>query len=210
MKSLLDASRARLVTLLGHGGLTADELASKLGVTTNAVREHLAAMERDGLVRRAGQRRGPTKPSQVFELTPEVEQFLSQAYVPLLTHLVRVVVDDSSAEHLNRLMIEVGKGLAAQLTPVKRPKRLQARVSLASALLNDHLGAVTRVERNGKYVIRGVACPLAALTGKHPSVCLAIERLVAEIVGSAVRECCQRTGRPRCCFEIQHGSKFEV
>jgi predicted ArsR family transcriptional regulator len=51
-------------------------------------------------------------------------------------------------------------------------------------------------------MIRGVACPLAALTGKHPAVCLAIESLLAEVIGVDVQECCDRTGRPKCCFRV--------
>jgi hypothetical protein len=69
-------------------------------------------------------------------------------------------------------------------------------------MLNEHLGALTQVQRNGTIVIRGAGCPLAALTGKHHGVCLAVESLVAEIVRAPVRECCDRAHRPRCCFEI--------
>jgi len=54
---------------------------------------------------------------------------------------------------------------------------------------------VTRVEANGAYMIRGAGCALAALTGKHPAVCLAMESLVAEVVGVDVNECCDRTER---------------
>jgi predicted ArsR family transcriptional regulator len=74
-------------------------------------------------------------------------------------------------------------------------------------MLNDHLGATTHVEANGQIIIRGVGCPLAALTGKHRGVCLAMESLVTEIVGAPVRECCDRNERPRCCFEIQTRQK---
>ena len=70
-------------------------------------------------------------------------------------------------------------------------------------LLNEQLGAVTHVEQNGGYVIRGEGCPLSALTGKHPAVCRAMESLVKEFVGAAVHECCERAQRPRCCFEIK-------
>jgi predicted ArsR family transcriptional regulator len=75
-------------------------------------------------------------------------------------------------------------------------------VRVASELLNEQLGALTRVERNGHYMIRGAGCPLSALTGKQPAVCSAMETLVSEIVGVPVRECCDRSDRPRCCFEI--------
>src|SRR5207302_5797598 len=87
---LLDTSRGRIVTLLQHGELTAEEIATKLGLTTSAVRAQITAMERDGVLRRVGRRPGTTRPSQVFELTPEVDQLLSQAYIPLLSQLVRV------------------------------------------------------------------------------------------------------------------------
>lgn len=56
---------------------------------------------------------------------------------------------------------------------------------MASEMMNEQLGAMTHVEGNGGYVIRGVGCPLAALTGKHPGVCLAMESLVTEVVWSA-------------------------
>jgi predicted ArsR family transcriptional regulator len=84
-KQLLDSSRGRIVTVLRAGALTADDIASKVGITRSAIRAQLTGMERDGLVRRAGQRSGTTRPSNVFELTPEVEQLLSSAYIPLLT-----------------------------------------------------------------------------------------------------------------------------
>jgi predicted ArsR family transcriptional regulator len=87
---------------------------------------------------------------------------------------------------------------------------LPERIAAASQMLNDRLGATTRVEANGKYVIRGLGCPLAALTRRHPGVCVAMESLVAELVGVSVRECCDRAGSPRCRFEIRRGRRRAV
>jgi predicted ArsR family transcriptional regulator len=207
-QQLLDTSRGRLVTLLQRGASTIDEMASELGLTANAVRAQITAMERDGVVRRVGQRPGTTRPFHLFELTPEVEQLLSQAYVPLLTQLVQVFANALPSAQVNALMRQAGKGLADELPLGKRPAwPLHARVTAASELLNKQLGAVTHVETNGEYVIRGVGCPLAALTGKHPAVCLAMESLLTELLGTKVHECCDRTGRPRCCFEIKGDSQ---
>ena len=202
-KQLLDTSRGRIVTLLQSGALTVDDLAFKLGLTPNAVRAQITAMERDGVVRRVGQRPGATRPSHLFELTPEVEQLLSQAYIPLLTHLVGVFADGLPADQVDTLLRQAGKSLADELALGRALSgSLRSRVTLASELLNEQLGAVTQVEENGGYVIRGVGCPLSALTGKHPAVCHAIESLVEKVVGASVQECCDRAARPRCCFEI--------
>jgi DeoR family transcriptional regulator, suf operon transcriptional repressor len=203
-KQLLDSSRGRIVTLLrGTGGLTADDIASKLGLTRSAVRAQLTAMERDGVVRRAGQRPGTTRPSHVFELTPEVEQLLSSAYIPLLTNLIDTFADALPTSQVETILREAGKRLAGELSRGKRPAgNLGSRVAMVSEMMNEQLGALTQVEGNGGYIIRGMGCPLAALTGKHPGVCLAIESLIAEVLRVPVRECCDRSERPKCCFEI--------
>jgi predicted ArsR family transcriptional regulator len=203
-KQLLDSSRGRIVTLLKGGGLTADDLASKLGVSRSAIRAQITGMERDGVVRRAGQRPGTTRPSNVFELTPEVEQLLSSAYIPLLTQLVHVFAEGLPADQLETMLRQAGRRLADELSRGRRPiGKLGLRVALASEMLNEQLGAMTHVEANGGYIIRGVGCPLAALTGKHPGVCQDMESLVAEVVGVPIHECCDRSERPQCCFEIR-------
>ena len=202
-KQLLDTSRGRIVTLLQAGPLTADDIATKMNLTRSAVRVQITAMERDGVVRRAGMRPGTTRPSHVFELTPDVEQLLSKAYIPLLTQLVGAFAEALPTHQMVALLRRAGKGLARDLAQGKRlAGSLRSRVAMASHMMNQHLGALTHVEANGRYVIRGIGCPLAALTGKHPGVCLAMESFVTDVIGAPARECCERTGRPKCCFEI--------
>jgi predicted ArsR family transcriptional regulator len=123
--------------------------------------------------------------------------------VPVLSHLVDAFAAALTPRQVDALMRQVGKSLGDELVLAKPPSgSLRSRVTLASELLNEQLGAVTHVEKNGRYVIRGAGCPLSAVTGKHPAVCRAIESLVAKVVGVSVRECCDRGGRPQCCFEI--------
>jgi predicted ArsR family transcriptional regulator len=208
-QQLLDTSRGRIVSLLQRGPLTADDLASRLEISPSGVRAQIAAMERDGVVRQVGRRPGTTRPSRVFELTPEVEQLLSRAYIPLLTQLVDVFAQGLPGDQLDALMREAGRRLAGELSSARSPGNLRSRVHAASAALNEHLGAVNRVEENGRYVIRGDGCPLSALTGKHPAVCRAMESLVEQFVGASVHECCERAERPRCCFEISNGASIK-
>jgi len=202
-RQLLDTTRGRIVTLLHHDPLTAEDLASQLSLTPNAIRSQLTAMERDGLVRRIGRRPGTTRPSQLFELTSEAAQLLSRAYIPLLGQLVKTSAEILPAAQVETLLRAAGKALGRQLSAGRRPSgSMRSRAAVASRLLNEELGALTRVEHNGHILIRGAGCPLAALTGKHSGVCLAMESLVGEIVGAPTHECCAREGPPRCCFEI--------
>ena len=203
-RRLLDSTRGRIVEVLESGSSTADDLASRLGVSRSAIRVQLTAMERDGVVVRTGTRAGNTRPSNVFELTPESRQFLSKAYLPLLGELVSELETSLAPEQFQSLLRRAGKRLAHSLTGGKRPAGdLRSRVQKASDLMNDHLGARTRVESNGVYAIVGSACPLAALTGTHPAVCLGVASWLSEVIGVPVQECCDRSGQPRCRFEIR-------
>src|SRR5918911_2480444 len=58
-KRFMETTRGQIVALLRRGTRTVEELAQALGLTDNAVRGHLATLERDGLARPAGVRRGP-------------------------------------------------------------------------------------------------------------------------------------------------------
>ena len=202
-KQFLETTRGRIVNVLRRTPATVDEIAHALGVTENAVRAQLTAMERDGLVQRASQRRGVTRPSTEYTLTPEIEHIMSGAYVPLLRELLRLLAARMSPKQLDDMLRQVGRDLAAGLPGAAPTVPLVDRVKVASALLDEEFGAVTHVERtNGHFTIRGQACPLSAITDKHPAACSAIESFLAEMLRTRVRECCDRSARPRCCFEV--------
>lgn len=202
-RQLIDDTRGQIVSHLRRQPSSVDELATALGVTGNAIRGQLRGMERDGLVRPHGSRPGATRPSRLYELTPDLEQLLSRAYTPLLTQLVRLFARDETPERFDTIMREAGRGLAHELSPRFPSGDLRTRVNAAVELMHREVGASTELEEvNGHFVIHGHGCPIAALTDKHPGVCHAMESMLAEYLGAAVHECCDRSGRPRCCFEI--------
>ena len=52
------STRGRIVLIMRRGARTVDELATALHLTDNAVRAHIATLERDGLVEEQAVRRG--------------------------------------------------------------------------------------------------------------------------------------------------------
>lgn len=194
-------TRGRIIDLLRRSGLTANELATRLGLTHNAVRGHLAVLQREGLVREGGARRGSTRPAVIYELAPEAEAGFSRAYIPFVAQLVRVLQERLRPEELDDVMRTVGRSLAGDWPRVAGT--LAKRVEGASALLQE-LGAPNDVERlDGGFVIRGYSCMLAQAVHGRPEVCRGVESLLVELLDAPVRECCDRSGvRPRCCFEI--------
>jgi predicted ArsR family transcriptional regulator len=196
----LGGVRTRILESLFGREMSVVQLADELGHTPTATRVHIRAMLRDGLVERAGRRKGVTRPFAVFRLTAQAERLLSPALIPFVHTLLEVYESVALNAGPMALMEKAGRSLATSLQRHRPPAvSLSARLHHASDLLNDRLGARTWVDEP-ELALRGNTCPLAALTTKHPSVCAALEATVAELIGSPVVACCDRSDRPRCCF----------
>ncbi len=199
----LDSTRGQIVSLLRRSARTVDDLAVELVLTRNAIRNHLATLERDGIVRQDGVRRGPGagKPAVVYELHPDAEPLLSSAYAPVLRTLVDVLVAELPAAQADALLLKLGHQLAAGAGG-RAQGDLPSRVKAAAAVLTSLGGDVEITEENGALRIRGCACPVAATVSDHPEVCRAVETLVGDVTGERVRSQCDYSPRPRCCFVI--------
>jgi predicted ArsR family transcriptional regulator len=195
-----ESAAGRIIALLRRSPMTVDELASALGLSGNAVRPQLAVLERDGLVERAGVRRGASRPAQIYALSRDADLLFSRAYIPILTELLHVLDSRLERGEFDGMMREVGTRLMAGRA---RPTGdVRQRAEAASELLNS-LGGLARVEQqNGTLIIRSDGCPLAAATQRYPEACNAMESLLSEFTGLRVTKCCDREERLRCCFEL--------
>ena len=200
-KRFFESTRGQIVTILRGSPCTVDELAEKLNLTDNAVRAHLATLERDSVVRQTGLRRGPRKPHFTYALTEEADKLFPKAYDALLNQLIAVLKTRLQPDEIEDVLREVGRAVAADAAPGKEGN-LEGRVQTALKVL-EAIGGAAEAEKEGdKIVIRSGGCPLAAAVNVHPEVCRLAETLVSEIVKAPVVEQCVRDGRPKCRFEI--------
>jgi predicted ArsR family transcriptional regulator len=195
------STRGRIVTLLRRSSRTVDELARELDLTDNAVRAHLATLERDGVVQQRGARRGNGKPALVYELAPAAEQLFPKAYAPVLDQLLEVLSEHMSPERVETLLREVGRRIAARWNV--SPEDLHARIEVAAGVLQELGGMVELEAHEDHYMLRGYSCPLVAVVEGHPEVCRLTESLLTELVGVPVHEHCSENGKLQCRFIVQ-------
>ncbi len=200
LERLTGETQARLLALLRRSQQTITSLASALGLTDNAVRLHIAALRRDGIVEDVG-KQGDTggKPARLYGLTREGEELFPKAYALVLGKLVEAIVRTQGRERAVELLRAVGAQAAASArTGANREQRLEA----AAGVFRD-LGADAVVEKSADgWRLQAHGCPLSAVTAGHPEMCELGKALVEEVVGAPVTECCERDGHPRCGFTI--------
>ncbi len=200
---LMASTRGKILDLLRPKDQTVNELAASLKLTDNAVRAHLLSLERDGLIHQSGTQPGFRKPHVTYALTPEAEQIFPKSYGVLLDLILIVISRQLTPKELRAAMREVGKKIADNHLDEIKGKSRKQRIDTALRILKDLGGAATFEESEGKHLIRGNGCPLAAATGRHPEACLIAESLLSQIIGAPVKEHCIHGAAPSCRFEIR-------
>ena len=202
---MLTSTRGQILLLLRRNARTVEELAQALDLTDNAVRVHLAALERDGLAQQRGVRRSGCsgKPAYEYVLTAEAEHIFPRPYAQALRELLDILSARMPAEALTTAAREVGHRMALQL-PAAAKTDAHSRAEAVTRTLNA-LGGLAELElRDGRYIITGYSCPLAAAVPGHPEICALTETLVSDVAGTPVcAQCvCEGEQQPRCHFEI--------
>jgi predicted ArsR family transcriptional regulator len=200
---LFKSTRGKILGLLRTREWTVNELAEKLRLTDNAVRAHLASLERDRLVTQSGMKPGIRKPHITYGLGPEAEQLFPKAYGRLVSLLMSIFSRQIKPGNLRAGMRAAGRTVAQEHLRELRGKNRQQRIDAALDVLEELGGAATFREDDGKHFIYGNGCPIAAATANHPEACLLAEALLAAIIGSPVKEHCVRGPVPCCRFEVK-------
>lgn len=206
VRGLLGNTRGEILTRIHGSPATVANLAEGLGLTRNAVRGHLATLERDGLVTYTIVRRGVGKPAHLYEATTAARALLSHAHGPVLAAVLEVLTEQLDPEDLRRTMREIGRSLGRSAGGAGT--ELAERVDVAVNVLRK-MGADVRVaeeESTGDLGIHGRCCPLADLVSEYADACLIAESMLETIIGVPVRERCDRDRVPACRFLVAASS----
>jgi len=193
-------TRVEMLRLLRRSRQTITTLADSLRLTDNAVRTHVAVLEREGVVKHVGtQRDTGGKPARVYDLTSEGEELFPKAYALVLGGLVEEIARSEGEGRAVELLRAVGRRIGAG---VPAAEGTEAQVKAAVAALRNLGGDLELLPAEGGWQLKGYGCPLSAVTAGRPEVCALAQALVEEITGRPVTECCDRGTRPRCGFQV--------
>jgi len=200
---LFKSTRGKILELVRTEERTVNDLADALRLTDNAVRAHLASLERDRLIAQSGMKPGLRKPHVTYSLGPEAEHLFPKAYGRLVSLLMSIFSRQIKPRNLRAGMRAAGRSVAHEHLRELQGKTRGQRIDAALGILKELGGTASFREEDGKHFIYGNGCPIAAATANHPEACLLAESLLTEIIGSPVKECCIHGPTPSCRFEVK-------
>ena len=200
----LETTRGRILGLLRCETRTVEELAQALDLTDNAVRAHLSTLERDGMVRSAGVRRGTGSRQALDGLRAAAGG--GDGVLARLPAGAGRAAGGGGGPAAGRADggDPGGDGAPARPAAPAAGHGEPGGQAPGGGGCAQRVGGAASLEEGGAAgaVIRGCGCPLASAVARRPEACRAFEALVSEVVGAPVRQCCRQGDRPSCCFEI--------
>ncbi|MGH7902595.1 MAG: helix-turn-helix transcriptional regulator [Candidatus Dormibacteraceae bacterium] len=169
-------------------GASAETISAGLGVTANAVRQHLTNLEREGLVRSEPQRNPRGRPSLLFSLTERADAFFPKRYGQLATMVLAEVQEmggpDALDEIFQRVALRHAEALAPSLEGLDFEEKLDRVVEWIA-----RAGTLAEYEEGPDGVTVNIHnCPFRNTALKFPQVCTITPHLLSDLLAMPVSQ----------------------
>jgi len=202
---ILGARQKQLLRLLlrNKPGMTVDELSAGLHVTRNAVRQHVTALQKDGLVATGPTRPSGGRPQQLFVLTDKGKEAFPRHYSWFARLVIEAIRREYGEEGLRERLARIGDEVAHQLRAGSKSPGGQSDIEQLASLMNE-LGYDARTAKDSSTpTIEADNCVFHELAMADPKVCEFDLALLAGYTGKdVVHQKCMARGDHVCCFRF--------
>jgi DeoR family transcriptional regulator, suf operon transcriptional repressor len=200
--------------LTSSGPLTIDKLGENLGISKNAVYQHIGALERTGLVEKSCLNRTGGRPSQSYILSHTGQNLFPKHYALISSMLVGLMKEDLGSDRLNEYLVRIGEHMGEEFMGEVRGKTLEERLPIVINILSklgyapEDANAQPHGSENGLAADDGIAirahnCVFHDLANEHQEVCALDISLVSKLLGSKINLTgCMAKGDVCCTFKI--------
>lgn len=200
MLEILGDRQKHLLKLLlkDKSGLTVEELSKGLKITRNAVRQHLAALDSNGLIAPGATRPSGGRPHQLYALSEKGKEVFPRHYSWFAQLVVESIEREHGTEGLSERLKAIGSDVAKQLRSQYPALETREQKVEKLAEVMDQLGYDARhpAAARGAPVIEADNCVFHGLAIKNPEICRLDLALLETFTDSRVdhQECMARGG----------------
>jgi DeoR family transcriptional regulator, suf operon transcriptional repressor len=195
----------QILTLLLNAavGMSIDEIAAKLEISRNAVKQHLVVLEKQQLVREAALNSTGGRPARSYALTEQGVNRFPKQYAWFCSLLIDELATGMDTQALEQMMwklgVKLGKSLLPQFSDKQPAEKLEGLVQLMQSL-----GYHAEIDSVGTETgIKAVNCVYHDLAKKHPEICYFDQALIATLLDKTILQtACMAKNDCACCFKL--------
>ena len=196
-----------LELLRRRGRCSAETIAGDLGVTPNAIRQHLTNLERDGLVVSQPERSGRGRPALLFALTERADSVFPKRYGQLATMVLQEVQEMGGPEALDEVFARVAARHASAIERDLGGLGFDEKLNRVVSWIGRAGTLVEQSESPEGVKVTIHNCPFRNTALKFPQVCTITPQLISRLIGAAVSQSDSiHRHDPYCSFVVQRPS----
>ena len=206
-KSTAQTRRAITQRLKQEGALDAATLAEPLNISAMAVRQHLYALQSEGLVTYEEQPQPMGRPIKQWRLTPAADRLFPDGHADLTVSLLSAMTEAFGSDGLDRLLAVRSREQIAQYSPAVTESdslvdRIKALVNIRTA--EGYMAEVKSLD-DGTFLLIENHCPICTAATACIGLCASELEVFRTVLGESVTV--ERTehilaGQRRCVYQI--------
>jgi len=179
--------QAVLLHMKRGGELTVAELCKILGITSMAVRRHLVALQKEGLIESRMVRQSRGRPTYKYKLTEKAETLFPSGFQNLAIDLLDLVFEQSGHKGVMELLTRRNERMAQRLRSRVDNKTPKERVEEVAKIFTE-FGYMTEWAPlpDGNYIIYQRHCAVHDLAKEYRQRCVLEPRLMENLLGMKV------------------------
>jgi predicted ArsR family transcriptional regulator len=187
------------------------EIAGKLELTPNGVRQHLGVLEREKLVVLKEKKGKLGRPAIVYSLHDNAMEHFPKVYDEFTLSLLEEIEQRFGKEEIVDILEKIGKQIVGNLVKdyrlnldeVVSNEQLKQRIDNIVKIYSDFGKFPDLIEEEDSYLLKNYNCLVYSICEKNPNVCKVDEKIVEELLGTkSIKEKCIRNGDGYCLYKV--------
>lgn len=202
-----ETKNALLDILKREGALDAEYLGQKLQITAMAVRQHLYALQEEGLIQWESQAKGRGRPKKLWSLTNAAEHIFPDAHQDLALDLISAIQKLEGGDVMAKLLGQRGaQQIKRYCDAMAKGKTLQDKLNIL-AEIRSHEGYMADSSSDGAvHFLHENHCPICAAATACSGICANELEVFQKALGNDVRVSRDShiiSGARRCSYRIE-------
>jgi DeoR family suf operon transcriptional repressor len=196
-----------LELLKKNGSLTIMELAHELEITEMAVRRHIQTLERDKLIRSNVKKQTMGRPSKVYQLAEQGEDYFPKKYKEFSLEILHGLKEAGQEGLIKDILLKKRERLLEQYKLNQKEQSFKGKIENLKRI-QEHEGYMPSIEnKDGTVHFKELNCPYVEIAKEFPQICQAERSFIQQLLDadlmtlSSMAEghtCCHYTIQEKC------------
>jgi len=201
-------TRNKIIMLLNRAEhQTVAELSQQMDITPMAVRQHLMALERKGIISYVAKKYGIGRPVFLYSLTSKAKSQFPKAYSTFIRDVLAAIGELEGKEKIDRIFrLRKERQVEEKKKALSKTRTFNEKIRTFARLLDEEGFMVEVEDGTRKVMVKQFNCMLSDVASEYPQACKHELDFYRDLFGRDVeRSQCQREGAPCCVYEISKG-----